>query len=64
MKRIMVCYNVKDGRADENKQLINTVFEELKAKHPAGTGMPLFYYPMEYRLCILPPLKQLMAAIL
>ena len=41
----MVRYKVKADRADENKQLINTVFEELKEKQPAGIRYATFLLP-------------------
>ncbi len=36
MNRVMVRYKVKAGRADENQQYIEKVFEELKSNSPAG----------------------------
>ena len=36
MKRTMVRYKVKPEHADENVRLIQKVFEELRAKSPAG----------------------------
>ena len=45
MKRVMVRYKIKADRADENKQLINTVFEELKVKQPAGIRYAAFVLP-------------------
>jgi hypothetical protein len=45
MKRIMVRYKVKAGRAEENKQLITAVFEELKAKRPEGIRYAAFVLP-------------------
>jgi hypothetical protein len=45
MKRIMVRYKVKADRAEENKQLIKTVFEELAAKQPGGIRYASFVLP-------------------
>jgi hypothetical protein len=45
MKRIMVRYKVKADRAEENKQLIKTVFEELAAKQPGGIRYAGFVLP-------------------
>lgn len=36
MKTVMVRYMVKPGKAEENKNLIKKVFEELKSKLPEG----------------------------
>lgn len=36
MKRIMVRYKVKVGRAAENERYIKEVFEQLKRERPAG----------------------------
>lgn len=36
MKRVVVRYKVKSDKADENKQLIEAVFAELKETSPAG----------------------------
>lgn len=36
MKKVMVTYKVKADKAEENKQLIKKVFEELKSKDPGG----------------------------
>lgn len=41
----MVRYKLKADRADENKQLIRAVFEELKAKQPAGIRYSTFVLP-------------------
>jgi len=45
MKRVMVRYKVKADKAEENKQLIRAVFEELKAKQPAGIRYATFVFP-------------------
>jgi hypothetical protein len=45
MKRVMVRYKVKADKAEENKQLIRAVFEELKAKQPAGIRYTSFILP-------------------
>lgn len=45
MKRVMVRYKVKADKAEENKQLIRAVFEELKAKQPAGIRYASFILP-------------------
>ena len=36
MKRVMVRYRVKSDKADENRQYIEKVFEELKSNGPEG----------------------------
>ena len=36
MKKLIVRYKVKAGKADENQQLIEKVFEELYRKGPLG----------------------------
>jgi quinol monooxygenase YgiN len=36
MKRVLVRYKVKPDRAAENRQYIEKVFEELRAKQPDG----------------------------
>jgi hypothetical protein len=36
MKKVMVRYKVKAGRADENEQFIRQVFDELKEQGPDG----------------------------
>lgn len=41
----MVRYKVKTERAQENKQLINAVFEELKTKQPTGLRYASFVMP-------------------
>ncbi len=41
----MVRYKVKADRAEENKQLINSVFEELKTKQPTGLRYASFVMP-------------------
>jgi L-rhamnose mutarotase len=45
MKRVMVRYKVKADKVEENKQLIRAVFEELKAKQPAGIRYASFILP-------------------
>jgi hypothetical protein len=45
MKRIMVRYKVKAGRAEENKEMIKAVFSELEAKQPAGIRYASFVLP-------------------
>ena len=45
MKRVMVRYKVKSEKAEENKQLIRAVFEELKAKQPDGIRYASFILP-------------------
>jgi hypothetical protein len=45
MKRIMVRYELKADRVEENKQLVKAVFEELKAKQPAGLRYATFVLP-------------------
>jgi predicted SnoaL-like aldol condensation-catalyzing enzyme len=45
MKYIMVRYKVKADKAEENKQFIQAVFEELKAKHPADIRYAVFVLP-------------------
>lgn len=36
MKRLIVRYKVKAGKADENQKLIEKVLEELHQNHPSG----------------------------
>jgi hypothetical protein len=36
MKRTLIRYKTKPGRADENESLIKAVFEELQARAPDG----------------------------
>ncbi len=36
MRRVMVRYTVKPGRAEENEQLVKAVYEELAEAKPAG----------------------------
>jgi hypothetical protein len=45
MKRVMVRYKVKADRAEENIQLIKSVFEELKTKQPTGLRYASFAMP-------------------
>jgi hypothetical protein len=45
MKRVMVRYKVKAHKAEENKQFIQAVFEELKAKQLAGIRYAAFVLP-------------------
>ena len=42
MRRVMVRYKVKADKAAENRQLIEKVFEELKAAAPAGVRYASF----------------------
>ena len=59
MKRFIVRYKVKTGRAEENQDLIKKVFAELHQKAPAGsatlpskgwTAFPLFIsFPLRRR---------------
>jgi hypothetical protein len=42
MKRFIVRYRVKQGRAEENQGLIGKVFEELRQKAPAGVSYSVF----------------------
>jgi hypothetical protein len=44
-KKVLVRYKVKAGRAEENKQLIKAVFEELEATQPAGIRYASFVLP-------------------
>lgn len=45
MKRVLVRYKVKAGKAEENKEFVKAVFEELKAKQPAGIRYATFVLP-------------------
>lgn len=45
MKRVMVRYKLKADKVEENKQLVKAVFEELKAKQPAGIRYATFVLP-------------------
>jgi L-rhamnose mutarotase len=36
MRRVMVRYKVKPGRAEENEQLVRAVYDELRQAEPAG----------------------------
>ena len=42
MKRFIVRYKVKQGRAQENQDLIKKVFEELHRAAPAGVSYSVF----------------------
>jgi hypothetical protein len=42
MKRFIVRYKVKPGRAQENQDLIKKVFAELKQEAPAGVSYAVF----------------------
>ncbi len=42
MRRVMVRYKVKADKAAENRQLIEKVFEELKATAPSGVRYASF----------------------
>ena len=42
MKRFIVRYKVKTGRAEENQDLIKKVFAELHQKAPAGVSYAAF----------------------
>ena len=42
MRRVLVRYKVKADKAAENRQLIEAVFEELKATTPAGVRYASF----------------------
>jgi L-rhamnose mutarotase len=45
MKRVMVRYKVKADKAEENKQFVKAVFEELNTKQPAGIRYATFVLP-------------------
>ena len=45
MKRVMVRYKLKAERAEENKQLVKAIFEELNAKQPGGLRYASFGFP-------------------
>ena len=45
MRRTMVTYTVKAGRAEENAALVRGVFEELAETRPAGLRYAAFYLP-------------------
>ena len=45
MKRVMVRYKLKADNVEQNKQLVKAIFEELKAKQPAGLRYASFVLP-------------------
>ena len=45
MKRVLVQYKVKAGKAEENIQFVKKVYEELKAKQPEGFRYATFVKP-------------------
>ncbi len=45
MKRVMVRYKAKADKAEENKEFVKAVFEELKAKQPIGIRYATFVQP-------------------
>ena len=45
MKRLMVRYTVKPGRAEENERYISAVFSALNAERPAGLHYGAFKLP-------------------
>jgi hypothetical protein len=44
MKRVMVRYKVKPGRAEENEALVRAVYEELAAADPGGLRYATFAF--------------------
>jgi hypothetical protein len=42
MKRVMVRYKVKAGRAAENEELVRAVYDELRSSEPAGIRYSTF----------------------
>jgi hypothetical protein len=45
MKRVLVQYKVKAGKAEENIQFVKKVYEELKEKQPEGIRYATFVRP-------------------
>lgn len=45
MKKVMVRYKVKADKAEENKQLVKAIFEELNKTKPAGLRYACFGFP-------------------
>jgi hypothetical protein len=45
MKSIVVRYQAKPDRADENQQLIEAVFADLAARQPKGFTYKVFHWP-------------------
>ena len=45
MRHTIVTYTVKPGREQENRALVEAVFEELAERRPAGLRYAVFYLP-------------------
>ena len=45
VKTVMVRYKVKEGRAEENMELIRQVFKELEESRPSGLRYASFRMP-------------------